>query len=243
MLNLLQAEWTKLRSTASFWWITGLTIVLGAAYGALFGWTARLSSLPYIPLTVVATVALTSAIMQMVQQAMIVTTEYRFGIPATNFRLRPRRWQVATAKLLLGAVIAALASLLGLVLAFLLADALAPVPADWTSNPATQRALWALPVAMLLFSMFTQGLGWLIHNTAGTVVVGLGLMLVVESIIGIIPNIGEAVVKYLPFGNLIAFMTNQPVHGWSTGASLGIFAAWAVAMWAAGVATLVARDA
>lgn len=243
MLNLLQAEWTKLRSTASFWWLTGLTIALGAAYGALFGWTAKLSAIPYIPLTVIATVALTSAILQTVQQSMIVTTEYRFGIPATNFRLRPRRWQVATAKLLLGAVIAALASLLGLVLAFLLADALAPVPADWTSNPATLRALWAVPVAMLLFSMFTQGLGWLIRNTAGTVVVGLGLMLVVESVVGLIPKFGETVSKYLPFGNLVAFMTNQPAHGLSVGASLGVFAAWAVAVWAAGVATLAARDA
>lgn len=243
MLNLLRAEWTKLRSTASFWWTSGLNMVLAALYGALFGWTARLSTMPYIPVTVIATVALTSAIVMVVQQSMIVTTEYRYGIPSTNFRIAPRRWQVAAAKLVLGAVIAAATTLVGLVLAFVLADALSPVPASWATNPATQRALWAVPLGMALVSLFTQGIGWLVRNTAGAVVVGLGMLLVVDSIVGLIPKWGPEVSKYLPFGNLIAFMTNQPAHGFSAATSLGIFTVWAVALWAAGVAVLTARDA
>lgn len=243
MLNQIRAEWTKLRSTASFWWTFGLTIAFAALYGALFGWTARGAALPYIPLTVIATVAMTTMIVLIVQQSMIVTTEYRFGISATNFRLRPKRWQVAVAKLLLGAVLAAVIALVALIVAFALGDALAPVPASWTTNPATRRALWAVPLGMALVTMFMQGVGWLVRNTAGSVVAGLGMMLVAETIIGLIPNLGQNLVKYLPFGNLIAFMTNQPTSAWPLGGSLAVFAVWAVALWAAGVAVLTARDA
>ena len=120
MLNLFPAEWTKLRSTASFWWNSALILVFGAFFGALFGFASKLGGMPYAPLTVAATMALITAIVVIVQASMTVTTEYRFGIPPTNFRVAPKRWQVAVAKLVLGAVLAALATFLGLAVAFTL---------------------------------------------------------------------------------------------------------------------------
>ena len=243
MLNQFPAEWTKLRSTASFWWTTGITIVLGALYGGLFGWSAQLSGMPYLPITVVASVALTTAIVIVVQQSMIVTTEYRFGIPATNFRLRPRRWQVGVVKLVLGALLAALITLAATVVAFVVGDLLAPVPADWPTNPAAQRALWALPLGMAVLTMLMQGIGWLVRNTAGAVVIGLSMMLILETIISLFPKFGADVAKYLPFGNLIAFMTNQPTPHWSLSTSLLIAVAWAAGVWIAGIVALTARDA
>ena len=243
MLNLFPAEWTKLRSTASFWWTAGLILLFSALYGALFGTLSRSGGLPYIPLQVVATVAMTTGIIVIVQQSMLVTTEYRFGIPATNFRVAPKRWQVALVKLVLGALLAAVLTCLGLVVAFVLGDLTATVPADWPSNPAAQRSLWAVPLGMALIAMFQQGVGWLVRNTSGAVVTGMGMMLLVETVVVLIPRLGPDVAKYLPFGNLIAFMTNQPTAYWSLGTSLGIFVAWAVALWVAGLATLEARDA
>lgn len=243
MLNLISAEWTKLRTTASFWWTSGLIIAFSALYGLLFGYTSRISGMPYAPLTVVASVGLTVGIVVIVQAAMTVTTEYRFGIPATNFRVAPKRWRVALAKLLLGAVLAAVVSLLGLVAAFVLGDLTASVPANWPSNPASQRALWAVPLGMALITMFTQGLGWLVRNTSGVIVIAMGLMLFVETVVGLIPRFGADVAKFLPFGNLMAFMANQPTQHWGLGVSLLIFAVWAVGVWIAGVVSLEARDA
>lgn len=243
MLNLISAEWTKLRTTASFWWTSGLIVAFSALYGLLFGYTSRISGMPYAPLTVVASVGLTVGIVVIVQAAMTVTTEYRFGIPATNFRVAPKRWRVALAKLLLGAVLAAVVSLLGLVAAFVLGDLVALVPANWVSNPASQRALWAVPLGMALITMFTQGLGWLVRNTSGVIVIAMGLMLLVETVVGLIPRFGADVAKFLPFGNLMAFMANQPTPHWGLGVSLLIFAVWAVAVWIAGVVSLEARDA
>lgn len=243
MLNFIPAEWTKLRSTASFWWTSAILIAIGALYGALFGWTSRLSGMPYIPLTVIASVALTAAIVVIVQASMMVTTEYRFGVPETNFRVAPKRWQLALAKVLLGAVLAFVTTLLALVVAFILGDLTALVPAGWTSNGAAHRALWAVPLGMVVVTVLMQGVGWIARNTAGSVVTGMALLLIVESIVGMIPRIGADVAKYLPFGNLMAFMTNQPTQHFGVGVSLAIAAVWAVAVWAIGVILLEARDA
>ena len=242
MLNLFPAEWTKLRSTASFWWNSALILVFGAFFGALFGFASKLGGMPYAPLTVAATMALITAIVVIVQASMTVTTEYRFGIPPTNFRVAPKRWQVAVAKLVLGAVLAALATFLGLAVAFTVGDLTAPVPANWVSNTASRRALWAIPLGMALITLFQQGIGWITRNTAGAVVTGMGMMLLIESIVGFIPRYGADVAKFLPFGNLMAFMTNSPAN-WTLPVSLLIFAVWAVAAWIVGVVLLETRDA
>ncbi|MCG7290692.1 MULTISPECIES: ABC transporter permease [unclassified Corynebacterium] len=242
MLNLFPAEWTKLRSTASFWWNSALILVFGAFFGALFGFASKLGGMPYAPLTVAATMALITAIVVIVQASMTVTTEYRFGIPPTNFRVAPKRWQVAVAKLVLGAVLAALATFLGLAVAFTIGDLTAPVPANWVSNTASRRALWAIPLGMALITLFQQGVGWITRNTAGAVVTGMGMMLLIESIVGFIPRYGADVAKFLPFGNLMAFMTNSPAN-WTLPVSLLIFAVWAVAAWIIGVVLLETRDA
>ena len=242
MLNLFPAEWTKLRSTASFWWNSALILVFGAFFGALFGFASKLGGMPYAPLTVAATMALITAIVVIVQASMTVTTEYRFGIPPTNFRVAPKRWQVAVAKLVLGAVLAALATFVGLAVAFTIGDLTAPVPANWVSNTASRRALWAIPLGMALITLFQQGVGWITRNTAGAVVTGMGMMLLIESIVGFIPRYGADVAKFLPFGNLMAFMTNSPAN-WTLPVSLLIFAVWAVAAWIIGVVLLETRDA
>lgn len=242
MLNLFPAEWTKLRSTASFWWNSALILVFGAFFGALFGFASKLGGMPYAPLTVAATMALITAIVVIVQASMTVTTEYRFGIPPTNFRVAPKRWQVAVAKLVLGAVLAALATFVGLAVAFTVGDLTAPVPANWVSNTASRRALWAIPLGMALITLFQQGVGWITRNTAGAVVTGMGMMLLIESIVGFIPRYGADVAKFLPFGNLMAFMTNSPAN-WTLPVSLLIFAVWAVAAWIIGVVLLETRDA
>ena len=243
MLNLFPVEWTKLRSTASFWWNSALILIFGAFFGALFGFASKLGGMPYAPLTVAATMALITAIVVIVQASMTVTTEYRFGIPPTNFRVAPKRWQVAVAKLVLGAVLAALLTFVGLAVAFAIGDATAPVPANWVSNTASRRALWAIPLGMALITLFQQGVGWITRNTAGAVVTGMGMMLLIESIVGFIPRYGADVAKFLPFGNLTSFMVNQPNGHWGLGVSLLVFAVWAVGLWIAGLVALESRDA
>ena len=81
------------------------------------------------------------------------------------------------------------------------------------------------------------------RNTAGTIVVALGMLLVVESVVGFIPRYGRDVVKFLPFNNLMAFMTNQPTQQWELSQSVAIFVVWAVVIWISGMVVLTRRDA
>lgn len=243
MLNQINAEWTKLRTTRSCWVLTIVALVLSLLYGILIGWSSTFGAMPYAPLMTVSIVALTLSIITMVQSAMMVTTEYRFGMASTNFRIVPKRWQLAVAKVLLGAVLAFVIGLVSMVLALIAGDLTANVPANWATNNFTQRSLWAVPLGQALIVVLTQGVGWLVRNTAGTIVVGLGLLLVVENVVRILPKIGEKVSEYMPFGNLMSFMLNQPGPHEQLGVSLAIFCAWAVVLWAAGVAVLHKRDA
>ena len=238
MLNLIYSEWTKLRTTASLWWTSGLLIVLPAALVSLIAATAPI----YAPLTVVMVAATIIFVILTVQAAMTVTTEYRFGIPATTYRLTPVRWQVAAAKLLLYAVLAALLTLICLAISFVLGDALADVPAGWSTNAVATRALWALPLAAAILVLFMQGLGWLVRNTAGTITLAFGMQFVVESIIGLIPRYGQDIAQYMPFSNLYAFAFDLPTGTFTTWQSLAVFATWAAVLWVAGVVLLEKRD-
>mgnify|MGYP001757752729 FL=1 len=69
------------------------------------------------------------------------------------------------------------------------------------------------------------------------------MLLVVESVVGFIPRYGPDVVKFLPFNNLLAFMTNQPTQHWELQQSVAIFVVWAVVVWLAGMVALTRRDA
>lgn len=242
MLNLFASEWTKLRTTASLWWTSGLLIFLPAVVTATMAAADTELAMAYVPLTVVMTVTLISLVIFTVQAAMTVTTEYRFGIPATTYRLTPARWTVGATKFVLYALIAAVLALATLVVSFTLGDAIAYNPADWTTNVATTRALWALPLTAAALVLMVQGLGWIVRNTAGAITLAFGLQFVVEGIIGIIPRVGDAVSPYLPFSNLYAFAFDVPTDHFTVWQSLGIFVAWAAVFWAIGIVLLEKRD-
>ena len=42
--HTLLSEWTKLRTTASFWWTTGLILALSIGWAALTTWSVRILS-------------------------------------------------------------------------------------------------------------------------------------------------------------------------------------------------------
>ena len=79
-LNTLHAEWTKLRTTKSFWWTTGLIFVI------ITGWTllnslnageAVLGISPLQPNALAAILLVLIVPILMIQGAMVITTEYR----------------------------------------------------------------------------------------------------------------------------------------------------------------------
>lgn len=258
--HTMLAEWTKLRTTASFWWTTGLLLAVALGWSVLTTRSMVLITgelggemlLPFAP-TVTPEVVISGftgvgILVIMIQAVMTVTTEYRYGLPSINFLATPRRGQVALAKALLYALLAAGLSFLAVTGAYLAAMLMlaGQFPGSFTpfSDPEGQRLLWAVPLTMGLLVFFCQGVGLLVRQSAGAIFVLLIGYLVVESAARIIPRWGEDLYTVLPFVNMTAGMQDVPVYGaeWGAGVSLLIFAVWAVVVWLLGVVTLRRRD-
>ncbi|WP_018297271.1 ABC transporter permease [Corynebacterium lubricantis] len=240
--NIL-AEWTKLRTTASFWWTSGLILAIALGFTGLTFGLGDNSVLFGASEFIISSFWTGSLIAIIVMATMVVTTEYRFKISGTNFQVTPVRWEVAVAKYVLYAVIAAILSFVALVASYMLADALVDGGFAWTEQETATRALWAVPLAVALMVMFCQGIGWLLRQTAGAITLVLFWWLFLESAVSMIPKVGDAVYKYLPMHNINDFVMNAPGADWTIWEAFGIFGIWAVVLWIAGIVVLERRDA
>lgn len=251
-LNTLAAEFTKLRTTASFWWTTALFIGLALGWAALTGTTTMEAEGGFPTLWASSTVAAVYLIgfpVLMIQSIMLVTTEYRYQLQSATFLATPRRWTVALAKLLLYAAFAAALTFLVVVAAFFIAKALAPPAAaamfEPFRDPAAQEIMWVYPAAAAMIVMISQGVALLLRQTAGTVALMLIWFMGLEQIFRLVPKVGHDIVRYLPFQNLDAFVNDFALDGvpWDVHGSGAFFLAWAVVAWVSGVVVLQRRDA
>ncbi|WP_257181011.1 ABC transporter permease [Corynebacterium cystitidis] len=240
--NML-AEWTKLRTTASFWWTTALILAFTIGWTILF---AALDSaeMPVYEISLVSSGFYTfSLAVIMIQTIMIVTTEYRFKVSGTNYQVTPRRWEVAVAKLLLYVIIATALTFITLVISYTVGDAIAEHSVGWTSSEKAQRSLWVLPLAVAVVVVFCQGIAWIIRQTAGAVSLVLVWWLILEGMFNLIPKVGRDIYKYAPFNNLRQFVIDLPSTEWGIWTSFGIFSAFAIGFWIIGLIMLEKRDA
>lgn len=251
-INTLASEWTKLRTTRSFWWTTALFVLMSVGWAGVMGYTAMEADggFPTIWASSIATaVYLLGFCVLMIQAIMIITTEYRYQVQSVTYLATPRRWTVALAKLLLYAAIAAILTFVVVVAGFLLADALAPASAAALFEPFKDESalliMWTFPTAAAALVVFSQGMALLLRQTAGTVALMLVWFMGLESIVRLIPNWGNDIARFLPFENLNAFVMNTPVQDapWGVHGSGVYFFAWAVVLWVLGVIALQRRDA
>ncbi|RNE49915.1 multidrug ABC transporter permease [Corynebacterium alimapuense] len=251
-INTLVAEWTKLRTTRSFWWTTALFILMSLGWAGLTGYTSLEAQGDFPTLwaasSAVAVYLLGFSVI-MIQSVMLVTTEYRYHLQSTSYLATPRRWTVALAKLLLYSAIAAALTFLMVLAGFYLARALAPESAAALFNPledaAALRILWSYPAMAASVVMLAQGVGLLLRQTAGSVALVLIWFMGLEQIFRLIPEFGSDIASYLPFQNLDAFIQEVDIAGlpWDHNGSGAYFLLWAAILWLLGVVVLQRRDA
>lgn len=254
-MNTVKAEWIKLSTTKSLWMTSGLIVLFALFVGWLTGQSFGQSSAelgfdmgPLRPGLVLDALNQMVMIVVIIQAAMLFTTEYRYGLQRTTYLGTPNRWQVALAKVMLYSVIVAVLSFLAWIIAALVANGLAAEGRSFEMGAAgSVRAMWAFPLAMVLVVVFSQGVGMLLRNTAGTVTLILGWAIALETVLSFLPTIGPKVVDWLPFKRLGFFLTeNQPLFSngtWETWPSLAYFALWAVGLFVAGTVLMSKRDA
>lgn len=251
-LHVLHSEWTKLRTTRSFWWTTALFVFFSVGFAALTGALADGKDITSTVLFAGSTVSglyTAGFLVLMIQAVMVYTTEFRFGYQQQTFLATPARWVVALAKWLLSLVIAVALTFLTVLACFYVAKALAADTASSTlvvwEDETARRIMWQYPVAAGLLVTFCAGIALLLRQTAGAVSLVLMWQLALEDLLGLLPRVGEYVGKYGPFGNLRSFLLDyQSIDpGWGVNGGAVYFGVWAVVLLLAGILVLEKRDA
>lgn len=239
-LAVLDAERIKLFTTRSPLWS-----VVGVAVLSL-GLAALQAASAYEYETVGAEQALLGVAVfgvpvLMVLSSLTVTGEFRSGLIRSTFLAVPRRPLVLLAKAVVAAVFAGVCIALISVAALLVAQ----VP---LGDAATWRVIGAVTLYAVLAAVLGVAVGALIRVAAGAVAILLLWPLVVEPIVGNMPNAGSEIGPWLPFTNMFDFLQVQWLfptyqHPWGPAGSALYFAAVVLALFVAAVVVVDRRDA
>lgn len=248
-MNVLLSEWRKLTTTKAFYWNTALFVLLPLVFTALgvqMGDKALIT-----PILVASGVAGVSFLIAIIQAIMVISAEYRHNYISVTFMATPRRWVVALAKWLLTSVFFAAITFVTLVLCFLLADALAGSEVSINLSPfgeeITRRIMWVYPVGVVGLVTLAQGFTWIVRQTAGAVALLLMWYLALESLMSLLPKVGEWITKFGPMTNFNSFINgSSPLlveMPWGVPGSGYYFGAWAIGFFLLGLVLLRRRDA
>jgi ABC-2 type transport system permease protein len=247
---VLDAERIKLATTRSVVWTAAAVAVLSIGLAALQGSTAYgAAALP--PERAATGVAVFGVPVLMVLAAMTVTGEYRTGMIRTTFMATPNRTLVLVAKAVVALVFSGVYAAVMTILALVVAHLMAP-PLVGSHLSFVDQGTWRLIGAITLYAALTAVLGVaiaaLLRHSAGAVAVLLLWPLVVEPILGNLPNIGAEVGPYLPFANVFQFIEVQwlyPVYAmpWGELGSLVYFTVVVAVVYAVAIAVVNRRDA
>lgn len=203
------AEWTKVRTVRSTFWVLGLAVLATVAVGPLFTailvnrWDDRSPA----EIATFDPLLYTFAGLDLAQLAigvlgvLVMTSEYSSGQIGTSLTAVPQRRLVLLAKLTMVGVLVTVISLLSCLAAFLIAQAvLAPVGADVSlADDGALRAVLGSAGRLVLVAAIALGLGALLRSTAGAITALVITMTIVPALVLLLPapwndNVG----KYLP---------------------------------------------
>jgi ABC-2 type transport system permease protein len=253
-MTLLAVERIKLFTTRSPLWCTLAAIAVVVGFAALIAGVDSNN---------VATIASSQfganfgLMIVMVMAALAVTTEYRFGTIRATFQAIPNRTSTLVAKTV---VVALFAGVIGEVVAFasVAITKLIQSNADLSINTAFEwRATAGLGLVYALAAVIAIAVGTLIRHSAGAVSLLLIYTLLVESLVALIPNVGDDIQKWMPFQMANMFIAGDPdpstraitdgpppaTAGLGPWAALAYFAGFAVVMLAIAIFTANKRDA
>ncbi|APT93798.1 hypothetical protein CPHO_10875 [Corynebacterium phocae] len=248
MFNTFKSEFTKLRTTRSFWMTSALMVLLSCMFPAF---NAAWASGPVLDTTVVAGLQVMGYALILIQAIMVVTTEYRYNVQMPLYMAQPSRLTVAVVKFVLYALIAAFLTMVALALSIAITKIFydpqyADIYKPWETEIG-RRLMWKLPLGAVLVVLFGQGLGWIVRQTAGAVSIGLIFLLGIDQLVQLIPKIGPKLIYYSPFGGLQNWISERslPDAPWGEGIAMYgvVFLVWGLVLWGIGVALLVVRDA
>ncbi|GAA3353969.1 hypothetical protein [Saccharopolyspora gregorii] len=241
-MTLFAVERTKLFSTRSPWWCAALAVGLPIAF------TGAMAASADEGLSVSGAMSghQFGLMVVLVMAVLAITTEYRFGTIRATFQAVPDRASVLLSK---AAVVGVTGFVLGELAGFGswgLAQLLAPGPELALDSADRIREVAGAGPVFAVTAVLALGVGTLLRQTAGAVTLLIVWVLLGESLIALIPNIGSDLVQWMPFNVGSRFLTtfddpsSVPLGPW---ASLAYFAAFAVVSLGAAIFAVQRRDA
>lgn len=206
-MTMLAVERIKLFSTRSPWWCAAITLAITLGFAALMAGTVDDTALVSVGMAEFGYTFGQSVVM--VLAALAVTTEYRFHTIKTTFLAHPHRGGALAAKT---TVVAAVALVLGELAGFgswALANLLRP-EADLALNTTAEWINVAGIGPVYAFAaVLAVAVGLLVRHSAGAIALLMIYSLAGESLIRLIPNVGEDIYQWLPFNVAHKFVTGD----------------------------------
>ena len=206
-MTLLAVERIKLFTTRSPVWCTIIALAVTIGFAALIAGVDNEN-----PVTIASTQFGYNfgLVVVMVMAALAITTEYRFSTIRATFQAIPNRNAVLLAKT---SVVALFAGVIGLVAAFgslAISKAIKP-NADLALNTAFEwRTVAGVGLVYAISAVIAVAVGSLVRHSAGAISILLIYTQLVESLVSLIPKVGDDIQKWMPFYVANKFLTGNP---------------------------------
>lgn len=258
-LRVLASEWIKFRTLRSTAWTLAGAVLAMTAIAVMLALVS--TSVPEAAETggMSNLVVLTGGV-QVAQLALVVlgvlviTGEYSTGMVRSTFAAVPSRLPVLGAKAVVTAIAAAVVTVLGLALAWVATlpfDGVAPLD---LGDAGTVRVLGGTVLYLATLTLLALTVGALVRHSAGAIAIVMGLLLVVEPVLYIVPNrITATIGAFLPSTAGSRIMTDpdmlEATRGMNDAPFLtawqgyGVLVAWVVVLGTLAAVLLRRRDA
>ncbi|MFI5674675.1 ABC transporter permease [Streptomyces cellulosae] len=255
-MRWLHAEWTKLRTLPSTWWLLTATVVLAVAVAAAAAssLTSAVCASPAACHEDTVRLSLTgvrlSQAVCLVLGALSMGAEYGTGTIRTTLMAMPTRWRALAAKATALSLATAAAGAVGILLS--LATARLILPANGFEAPSltdapTLRAATGSVLVLTLVALLGLALATLLRDTAAALTLGLGVLYVVPLLAHLVasPVWQHRLERWAPMPAALSVQATRdldrlPIGPWP---GLGVLAAYAGVLCVGGAVALSTRDA
>ncbi|MCF2529627.1 ABC transporter permease subunit [Yinghuangia soli] len=262
LLGELRAEWEKLRTLHSTWWLLATMVVLTVAVGAASAGAVDTSACrtPESCNEDVVKLSLTGVWPGQVAVAVLavlaVTSEYGTGTIRTTLTAMPSRTRVLAAKALVVSALTAAAGAVA-VLGSLIAGRFLVAAGGFTPahgyerisllDGPTARAAFGTVIFLILIALLALGLAWAFRDTASALTIVLVLLYAFPILVSAIGDEkwADRLTKAAPASAGMSIQATRnldqlPIGPWP---GLAILTAWSATSLALGTLTLTKRDA
>ncbi|MEJ5946596.1 ABC transporter permease subunit [Pseudokineococcus basanitobsidens] len=261
LARVVRAEWTKLASLRSTWFLLLLVVVLGVGLATIAGWgssqaiDATEAGTPppggppgglgadALGASVLASTTLGTLLLG-VLGALVMSGEYSTGTATATLTAVPRRWPVLLAKAVLLVLVTAPVGFVVSVAGFLLGESFLPASASLAlGDPGTWPAVLATTASMVATALLGLGLATLLRSTAGAITALVALTFIGPPLLGLVPwDWVQTATEHIPStaAGSIGLYAGDPVL--STTAAVLTLVGWAVVPLVAGLVVLQRRD-